>query len=191
MLDERTLLRGAIFGVIAALAGYVATYGLRLTKIDAATSEGGQFYADGLGPASWKVAGWLWAGTHHVTVEVTRGTLWYGYNTGTTPTFGDIWTPTLFAVPVVLLVLAGALVADPKAAVRGAVMQGAGVTLGYAPVAMGALYLFRWESALPEDWRIQSIAFALDPVVTVVMMGLTFPLLFGALGGRLRHAIGR
>lgn len=183
--------RGAALGVAAAILGYALTYGLRLSEIQAATSRGGQFYVDGLGPAGWKVAGWLWAGAHHATVEVTRGTLWYGYNTGTTPTFGDIWTPTLFAVPLVLLVIAGALAADPATTAREAFVDGASVALGYAPVAMVALYLFRWESALPDDWRIESVAFALDPVVTVVMMGLTVPLLFGAFGGRLRHAVGR
>lgn len=183
--------RGAALGVLAALLGYLLTYGLRLSEIQTATSEGGRYAADGLGPAGWNVAGWLWAAAHHVPVQAIRDTMWGGYEMGVGPTAGDPWSPILFALPVVLLVVAGAFTTDPTRSRRTASKQGATVVFGYAPMAVLSLYLFRWGAKLPADWRTQTIGVFLDPVAVVVVMALAFPLLFGAIGGRLRHELGR
>lgn len=188
MHDSRRVSRGVVAGVLAAVAGYAVTFLLRVEALDAATSEGGRFAAASISAPAWKAAGWLWAGAHHVTIRASAWSLWEGTVHPVAPTAGGPWQPVLFAVPVVALLCAGGLLAGGSPSTRAAAKRGAAVAFGYAPMAAVSLYAFRWRSSIPTTLPEKYTVVVLDPVATLAVMGLAFPILLGALGGRIRHA---
>lgn len=189
MLDAIDAKRAAIAGTLAAVLGYAVTYLLRADALDVATSEGGRFAAARISAPAWKAAGWLWAGAHHVTVRASAWSLWEGTTSPVAPTAGGPWQPVLFAIPILALLGAGGLLAGGSTTPRNAAVRGAAVVFGYVPVAAASIYAFRWTAPVPTTIPQKFVVVVLDPVSTVLVMGVLFPVGFGALGGRLRYAL--
>lgn len=188
MLDDALSKRGTLLGLLAAVLGYAATCLLRRNAIEAAvTAPAGRFTARESGPAAWQVAGWLWVGAHHVALRASKGTMVDGYELPVAPTATDPWAWYLFAVPPVLLAAAGALAAGSADSAQQATKRGVGVGVGYVLAAACSLYAFRWTGVFQYDGMHRVVA--PETVPTLVVLGLAFPVTFGALGGRLRHLL--
>lgn len=146
--------------------------------------------ADG-GVADTTWAGWLFANAH--LVPITTGN--FPFSAGSLVPNILLAAPSsryllLFAVPPVTLCLAGALVAQRTT--RGlttvsaslglrlpnSVVGGASVSIGYLPCAvLGAVLL----SARTVDARVEMLA--PDLFLSLLVGGLLYPVVFGALGG--------
>lgn len=182
--------RGTALGALAALLGYATTYLLRQDAIEASTvAPAGRFTAREAGPAAWQVAGWLWVGAHHVALRASKGTMVDGYELPVAPTATDPWASFLFVLPPVALTVAGALAAGSTDMPRNATRRGAGVVGGYLLAAAGSLYAFRWTGVYRFDGMHRVVV--PEAVPTLLVLGVAFPVAFGALGGRLRHLTGR
>lgn len=139
---------------------------------------------DGGGAATtW--SGWLFYSAHFVPFSVDIADL---------PASGSVTVPNvvqaadsplvlvLFAVPPLLLAVAGAIAArgapDGAGLLRAGTRRGMSVAIGYVPLAVGGALVF---VATPSIWRRGAVA--PDPLVSVLLMGLLYPMLFGGLGG--------
>jgi len=186
VFDDAVSTRATVLGALAALAGYATTYLLRRCAIEAAVAApAGRFTAREAGPAGWQVAGWLWVGAHRVPLRAAKGTMVDGYDLPVAPTATDPWAWYLFAVPPVLLAIAGALAAEDAETPEAATRRGAGVTAGYLLAAACSLYAFRWTGAFQYDGMHRVVA--PETLPTLLVLGVAFPVAFGALGGRLQH----
>lgn len=200
--DRVLLLRAALFGGGAYLVGYLLTFawlGGRTAEmagtIHATVRYGGEsavtsqptlamLLGDGGGAATtW--AGWLFYSAHLVPFSVDVADL---------PASGSATVPNvvlaaeaplvgaLFAVPPLLLAGAGALAArgapDGAGLLPAATRRGMLVAIGYVPLAVAGALAF---VATPAIWRRGAVA--PDPLLSVLLMGLLYPVLFGGLGG--------
>ena len=160
------------FGVAAAAGGaawllcYLFTY--LLTGNDFQNSVVRQF-AD---IPTWKAVGWVFFNAHFANTVVDVPLVG-----GATNFIGteSVFTPALYALPVVLLLIAGVAVGraaggDALAAVDAAV-AGAAVAVGYGVLSLLGAFLFATSNVSP------------DPVTSVLLAGVLYPVVLGAVGG--------
>ncbi|WP_198662118.1 hypothetical protein [Halorussus litoreus] len=182
--------RGALAGICAWLAGYLVVYVARADAVSEAL-RGVGFVSEVLGgdaiPA-WKGVAWLFANAHFVDARLSAPMLG-------TETFNAVTgegSGLLLALPPVVLLAAGALAAWARrsgsaprsgaaggrdSGLRSAVTAGAAVALGYLPLSVATGFLT--EHAIGGSGP----TIALDPVTAVLLAGLVYPVVFGALGG--------
>jgi hypothetical protein len=171
------VVRGALTGVVAFLAGYLVTYVWQAPRVrDSLQGINAilEFFGGESLPA-WKAVGWLFFNAHYVRTQLP------GFGGPQTRNFiaaGD--APTLlYAVPVVVLFAAGFLVAWSRRTgdARDGALDGATVAIGYAVAATVAVFLV---GATRGDASI-----APDPVTGVLLAGVVYPLVLGGTGGAL------
>lgn len=177
---KRTPLSVGIGGLLAGLAAFVLGYAVtfawhgnaieeRLRPIDQLLSL---FQAEPIG--AWRVVGWLFYSAHFVDIRASFG-------------FGPIESELtvnliaegagslefLYLVPPLLLVLGGGLLARWAAAVtlRNGAIAGTAIAIGYVAAAVVGLFVFQYGGVRP------------DPTVAILVAGLGYPILFGAVGG--------
>lgn len=137
------------------------------------------------GGAATTWAGWLFYNAHFVPFSVDVADL---------PASGSVTVPNvvlaaestlvwvLFAVPPILLAVAGAIAArgapDGVGLLRARTRRGMSIAIGYLPLAVGGALVF---VATPSIWRRGAVA--PDLLLSVLLMGLVYPMLFGGLGG--------
>ncbi len=173
---ELPVARGAAAGVGAYLVGYLVTYVLQsanardmLEGINAIV----QFFGGEPIPA-WKAVGWLFYNAHGVAV--THPALGGGRTSRNFIASGDA-PALLYALPLVVVVVVAAALAygadadDPAAGG----LVGTTVTLGYLPLALVGVLFFR---ATREGATIE-----IEPVTGVLLAGLVYPIVVGAVGG--------
>jgi len=172
---------GAAAGAAAYALGYLVTYVWQSASVRESL-RGLNFVVELFGgdpiPA-WKAVGWLFYNAHFAAF--TNPTIAGGRASTNLIASGDA-PALLYAVPVLLLVGAGAAVArldDPPEPDDGA-LAGATVAVGYLLLALVGVVAFR---ATRGDATI-----AVDPVTGVLLAGVVYPLLFGAVGGVLASA---
>ncbi|WP_053948253.1 hypothetical protein [Halolamina sediminis] len=172
---------GAGTGVAAYLLGYLISYVWLSGSIEERL-EAYNFIADLFGGepiAVWEGVGWMFYNAHFVSTRIDGfgGTQSQNFIAGSDG--GSI--ALLYAVPIVLLLAAGLLtarLADAEAPADGAI-AGAAVAIGYFPLALLGRFLFSYQgSAAP------------DLVTAILLAGLVYPLVFGAVGGVLGSAVG-
>lgn len=180
---RRSLSRSVLFGVIAYLVGYLATVLFVLV-------DGVEFGGD----AGWvKIAGWVLYAAHTVKMEITG----FAGDSSETRTvslfdgFSDLTNLTdavpeilYLLVPIVVLVGAGygltRRVTDPGASAPTAAALGASVVAGYLPLAVVGQILFsHTESGLGGN---VGVTVAPEFVTSVLLVGLVYPLVCGAVG---------
>ena len=178
--ERDTAVRGAAAGAVAFVAGYVLTYAWRAPSVNDSL-QGLNLIADLLGLQAiptWKAVAWLFFGAHGV---VTR----FPTPTGGTQLVnmveqsGDGTVAALYLLVPVVLLLAGAATArraDARAAGDGAI-AGATVTIGYAVLA--AAFTFLSSHAIGDT----GATIAPDPVTGILLAGVVYPAVFGAIGG--------
>jgi len=188
-LLARNVRVGAAVGFGAYLLGYLVTF--LFTRIDGVDS--GEI-------AGWKFAGMIFYGGHTVDAEFTA-TVEGASETDRFDLFGSSGPESLgstvpellyFAVPVAVLVAAGYLLyarVDWRLSVAEAAAVGATPTVGYLAAAVLGTFLF--ESASSGSLLGVSGSATLGPnlVPAVLLAGLLYPLVCGAVGGALGSAV--
>ncbi|UPW00858.1 hypothetical protein M0R88_01850 [Halorussus gelatinilyticus] len=182
MVRRATLARGAVAGVGAWLLGYLVAYVWKSAAISEAL-RGVGFVSQLLGgeaiPA-WKGVSWLFLNAHFVATRFP--TITGGTRTANVVT-REGGSTLLLALPVLVLLGAGVVAGygRPGGAVERA-KAGGTVALGYLPLSAGV--------ALVATHAIGDTGTAVspDPVTAVLLAGLAYPLVLGAVGGALSSA---
>lgn len=172
--------RGAVLGAFACLLGYLGTWVLAGARV-AELGDDGLF--GGRVPA-WKAVLWLFYDSHFVG---TRLPAVYGpggdllFRSELVDTVGVLDAGYLYAVPVLLLFLAGAAVAllvGTTGPLDG-LLVGASVTAGYLVVVVLGLFVATQGGVAP------------NPLRALVFAGIVYPVAFGAVGGATAGLFGR
>ncbi len=178
--DDLPLVEGAIAGATAWIVGYVLTALVVLTRID--NSELGEISNTvGDGGSGIDYIGWVFFNSHFADTVVDADFLGFGGSSTVSFIGGDGFTPLLYLVPVALLIGAGVAVGrsvDVTETTDGAV-AGALVVPSYLVLsAIGAL-LFRVSA------EAFGASFSGQPELlpSVLLAGIVFPAVFGAIGG--------
>lgn len=181
--SDRSLpvVNGALGGAGAYLLGYVITYLWKAQEYRDAFARiqplvevfGGET------PAPWKIIGWLYYSAHFVESRVAVGPV-TAYVDLVAQGEGSL--EVLYVVPPLLLLVAGFLVArrtgDRETLVDGA-QAGALVVGGYLVLVLIGVFAFQVSGSGP------------DLVPSLLLAGLVYPLVFGAIGGALASSTGR
>lgn len=180
--DRATLTKGAVAGVAAFVVGYLVTYAWLAPSVDDSL-RGLNLLAQLLGIdaiPTWKGVGWLFYGAHGVATRFPTA----GGGTelvNLVEQSGDRTAVLLYVLVPVLLLLAGAIIARLAAADapdEGAV-AGATVAVGYVVLAVVGTVGFA--HAIGDT----GASIAPDPLTGVLLAGVGYPLVFGAVGGAL------
>lgn len=169
-----TVIRGTAGGAIAFALGYLGTWVLAGTKAANVTAYG----PFGGAIPDWKALFWLLYDAHFVgtrTPEVfgPGGSLWGGGDLVDTAAL--LGVESLYVVPVVILVVAGAVLAT-RAGVptpRGGAIVGATLAVGYLAAVVLGLFPTTHGGIAP------------SPLRAIVIAGIVYPVVFGAIGGAL------
>jgi hypothetical protein len=175
LTDRLPLVEGAVAGVSAYVFGYLVTYLATSGSMEERLS-GFNFIAELFGgePISvWQGVGWLFYNAHFVRTRATGGLGGPRSQNFIAASDGGAIV-LLYLVPVVLLVGVGFVVARLAGAdeAADAAAAGAAVTLGYFPLALIGRFLFSYDGSV-----------APDLVTALLLAGLVYPLIFGAVGG--------
>jgi len=167
---------GAVAGAVAYAAGYLVTYLWQSGSVE----ESLRAYNTVVEPLGadpipgWQAVGWLYYNAHNVAL--TTPALGSGRVSQNLVADGNA-PMLLYLVPVVALLLAGFVVAragDAGDAEDGA-RAGVTVTLGYAVLAVVGLFAFRYS--------VGGATVRVDYALGVLLAGVVYPAVFGALGG--------
>ena len=175
-IDGRSAGVGVATGLAAFLLGYLVTYVTQRSSVEESLQTVNAilelFGSDSIPPA--QAVGWVFYNAHFVDTEIDvfgqRTVNFIAESDGGSMTF-------LYAVPPILLVLAGVAVATYVAAegpVAGAA-SGALVTLGYLPAAIAGRFAV--------TYTVGDSTVAPDLVTAVLLAGAVYPLALGAIGG--------
>lgn len=183
LVDAQRVGVGAVGGLLAYLIGYLVTYVLHRSTVESET-EAFNTLVDIFGgdpiPA-WQAVGWLFYNAHFVRTLIPS---FGGPESENFIVAGDGFSLTiLYALPIVLLLVAGAAVAvlgDVDDPLEGAV-SGMLPVLGYFPLAIAGVFVFSYSIA---DGTIQP-----DLITGALLAGVVYPLLFGAIGGGITAAV--
>jgi hypothetical protein len=177
------LLLGAAGGALAFLLGYLVTFLLQSSDLP----EGLGSLADALAtlgvspPAGWQVVGWYFLGAHNVGLEVSTS---LGGQSGSGTVLNDLG-PLQMVIPVLLLVLAGFLVARAAGARDATEGAKAGLTVvpGYLVLAVVLALASSWSFSESAGGLSASASIAPELLSAVLLAGVLYPAVFGALGG--------
>lgn len=175
--DTRSIGRGAAAGAAAFVLGYLVTYVLTESRVRESLEGINailQFFGGEQIPA-WRAVGWLFFNMHYVRTQIPG---LGGTRTQNFITSSDFST-ALFAVPVILLLATGFLLAWTRGPmdVRTGAVDGATVAVGYAAAAIAGVFVF---GVTRGDATISP-----DPITGVLLAGIVYPLVLGAVGGAL------
>lgn len=179
---------GAFIGAAAYVLSYVVTYAF--------------IALDGVNPEHVpqpKAAGLIFYSAHHVEAEETisgggealSGSINLvgnaGYQAGD---LGSVVPPLVYySVPAVVLVVAGFLAAqsgdEGQLSVWDGALAGITIAFGYIVLAIGGSFAFEETVSL----AVIELSYSLDLGTSVLVMGVAYPLVLGALGGAAAGAI--
>jgi len=181
LTDKLPLLAGAVAGAAAYVTGMILTF--LLLTIDGEYEFGSAEFAGG---GRLDEVGWLFYSSHFANIEATGSAL----GAGESDTFNAVSEFQLqfpavvyYLVPVVLLISASIFVVasldlwDPSPA--DCAQAGTSIVVGYLPLALAGTFLYTASiSGLGAEFSIGP-----EPLTSILLVGLLFPLLFGAVGG--------
>lgn len=175
--------RGAGRGALAFLLGYMATFILQSGDLP----EGLGSVADALAalgaspPAGWQVVGWYFLGAHNVGLEVSTSVAGQS-SSGTV--LSDLGILQM-VVPVCLLVVAGFLAARAAGVpdATGGAKAGLTVVPGYLAPAVVLALSSSWSFSESAGGVSASATVAPELLPAVLLAGVLYPVVFGALGG--------
>lgn len=170
-------------GVAAYLLGYVFTWVLAGSEVqESALNQ--IIEAVGRDGVAWKLVGWLFYNAHGVTATIDLDIPFIG---GTEVVNyiaqSDGLSPLLYVVPPALLLAAGlfaARMADARD-LGDALRVGPAVALGYLPLAVVGVFLFRI--------AVESSSGGPTLVPAVGLAGLVYPVVFGTAGAAVAVAL--
>lgn len=193
------LVAGFLAGFLALVVGFVTTAALsdiqenRELAQDILASNGPVGVAlSELLPEWYHIVGWVFLESHQVGISVRVGEMfgsgaWVGeYAETLLPT-----APELQFLPPLLLVGAGVLVTlrRPRMGPADAVIAGVTVVAGYLPGIALVTYIATFEAVVFGD--VVLIEIGPDFGWAILLAGVTYPLMFGGLGGLLVFVLGR
>jgi len=167
---------GAVTGVVTYLVGYLVTYLWQSSNVQQRL-EGYNAIAELFGgdpiPA-WKAVGWLFYNAHGVGFTVP--TLGGGQATRSLIADGEA-SMLLYLVPAVAVVLAGFVVARYAGAADASAgaQRGAMVAAGYVVLAVAGLFVFEYAAG--------GTSIHPEYALGVLLAGVVYPVVFGAVGG--------
>lgn len=165
------------YGVLAYAVGFGATLAVLWLEVDGAD------WSDAVVDELLPVTAWVYHGAHFVGVSGPAPTLFrQGHNVAREPELG-LPLAVVFIIPVLVLVGAGFLYSrwcmrDHYDKTYGR-RFGAEIAVGYAVAAFLAAY---W-SVDTVPYLIFDVQVGPDLGMTVLMMGVLYPVIFGAIGG--------
>jgi len=185
IVDSISIGGGLIGGVLAYALGYGT---IAIAKSDAIESAAGlfgllsQFGGEIDYPAGWKLAGWMFYRAHNVDVLIDNS----GTDSANPIPFTEtvFWEPWFLAVPVIALLLVGAVLAyvtATRSAMTGA-LAGVSVVLGYGLAAIAGVVVTGWSVSSEGVLRFEASA-GPDLLTAVLLAGIAYPLVLGAIGG--------
>ncbi|WP_276272574.1 hypothetical protein [Haloarcula litorea] len=183
--DSRSYAVGAAAGVAAFVLGYVLVYALTISTVQDSLLTG-VIEAFGEEGAAWKVVGWVFFNAQFVTTTITVDVPLLG-GTDAVNFIGqsDGLSPILYVIPPALLTVAGLAVArlDGATETGRALRVGPSVALGYLPLSLVGALLFAVSIG-------ESSGGSPTLLTAVVLAGVVYPVVFGAIGSLLGVALG-
>jgi hypothetical protein len=187
LTDKLPVVEGAVTGAVAYVVGLILTF--LLVTIDGEYAFGGAEFAD---VGTLDEVGWFFYSSHFANIESSISIA--GQSQSTTNNFvseasTQLPEPVFYLVPILTLTVVGYFVAstldtwDPSPA--DCAQAGATVVVGYLPLALVGVFLFTVSVA--EGGGEASVGPEL--LTGILLVGLLFPLLFGAVGGALHSQI--
>jgi len=181
LTDKLPVVEGAVAGAVGYITGLIFTF-LLLTidgdvDLDAA-AQGGAGTLD--------VVGWFFYSAHFANIEASGSTpIGSGSTTGNFVSESSTQIPAViyYLVPAVILIGVGFFVVatldmwNPSPA--DCAQAGATVVLGYLPLALIGIFLFEASVSFPGG----EVSQGPELLTSILLAGLLFPLLFGAIGG--------
>jgi len=178
------VLGAAAAGFLTFVLGFLLTY---LAKSGQVSSQ--RF---GGGPSTEHYVSWLFFKMHNVGHRATASVGSRSRSEAFDPSTWRVWEDWLFAVPPVLLLVAGLVVgvlwADGRA--RSGALYGASLVLGYLPMAL-VLGLFSEYSDSRQSFT-GTVSVSAGPKLpeALLLAGAVYPLVFGVVGGVLAGTLG-
>jgi hypothetical protein len=180
MTDDLPLVRGAVAGAAAYVLGLVLTFLLLTIDSEVDVGEVGRGETSTL-----DVVGWFFYNAHFVDIDVKlQGFLGQSRNfISDTPL--QLPEVVYHAVPIVLLITVGFLfvsaldLGNPSVTEVG--IAGTTVAVGYLPLAVVGTFLFEASNGVA--------SFAPPLLMSTLLLGLAFPVCFGAIGGLLSSQV--
>ncbi|QHS16620.1 hypothetical protein [Halopenitus persicus] len=175
LTDRLPLVPGAVAGAGAYLLGYLLTYLWQGSAVEEQL-QGINVIADLLGGepiAVWQGVGWLFYNAHFVRTRA-EGVIGGTRSWNAIAAADDGTLTLLYLVPVLLLVAVGALLARVATAETpgdGAI-AGTAAVVGYLPPAVVGAVVFTYDGSV-----------APDLVTAVLLAGIAYPVVLGAIGG--------
>lgn len=174
------VVEGTLGGAVAFFLGYLITYLWKAQEYRDAFVRiqplvelfGGET------PAAWKIIGWLYYAAHFVESRVAVGPV-IAYVDLVAQGEGTL--EVLYVVPPLFLLVAGYLVArrtDSRETVADGARAGVSVVGGYLVLVLVGVFAFQVGGSGPEL------------VPSLLLAGVVYPLVFGALGGALAASTG-
>lgn len=180
--DGLPIVEGAAAGLLAWVAGYLATYLVVASNVRDSPLNRIVEAFDGA-PATYEMVGWVFYNAHFVDTVFSDVPI-LGSVTTTYVGGEEGFTALLYAVPVVLLFLAGFAVAryrDSRDPTAGA-LAGATVLSGYLLLSVAGLFLF--------EIAVGGASAAPDRLAGGVLAGVVYPLVFAGVGGAVAGVVG-
>lgn len=177
--DDLPLVEGCLAGAAAWLPGYVLTAVVVLARFE--NSELGEVSTDADGGSSIDFVGWVFFNSHFVETAVEADVLGLGGLSTMSFVGGDGFTPLLYLVSVALLVGSGLALGRSRGVTDTAEGAVTGVLVVPPYLALSAVeaVLFRVSNeALGASFSGQP-----ELLPAVLLAGVVFPSVFGALGG--------
>lgn len=180
--SEFPLTRGFVGGLLAYVVGYLLTYLWQAPGLSD-TISGLNTLIELVGGETipvWHVVGWVFYNAHAVPLQIPG----LAGGTATRSLIGNGGAPSLsFVLPPLVLLLAGAGVAwwtNQTDRSDGAVAGGS-IIIGYVVLAVVGVFVFRYTLG---DGFVGPV-----PARGVLLAGILYPAVFGAIGGGLAAAI--
>ncbi|MFD1634253.1 hypothetical protein ACOZ4L_00805 [Haloplanus ruber] len=173
------LVEGVVAGAAAWIVGYLLTALVVLARLD--RSELGDISDNVGGGNSIDFIGWVFFNSHFVGTVVEAGFLGFGGSNTTSFVGGDGFTPLLYLVPVALLIGAGLAVGRARgvAGTTDGAVAGSLVVLPYLALSIIGAMLFR----VSTEGLGASFSGRPELLPAVLLAGVVFPAVLGALGG--------
>lgn len=170
-------IRGSVLGVLSWVVGYGLTYALVADDIsESFLQQVIETFQES--PATYEMVGWVFYNAHFVDTRI-EGVPLLGGSTTNFIRGEEEFTVLLYFIPVALLIGAGLALARYEAvdSPTDGIINGVTLVPGYLfAIGVGVL-LF--------EVTIGSVSAAPDMVQAIGLAGVTYPLLFGAIGGAL------
>ncbi|WP_135820194.1 hypothetical protein [Halostella litorea] len=198
-------LAGAAAGAVAFLFGFLGTYLLASDPLDDAMASGDLLFVrdstarsgiesaflDGIGvdpPGTTQLVAWLYHDLHGVAPAGTFSAEGGGQSASYDVVMEYGPDAVLYVLPPLALAVGGFLAARYLGyrAEKRAVKAGMSVGLGYAALSAASAVLLSWEASATRAGSepvTYAVEFGADPVGAVLVAGLLYPALFGAVGG--------